>query len=255
MSNNNKSKMADIDEVMYSCGVEVLHPGGLEITDDMARMCNIGDGKKVLDIGAGKGTTACYLSQKYECEIVGIDMSDRMLAYAEERAQAKGLEDKVSFKKANALTLPFEEESFDTVLTECTTTLLDKEKAFAEFLRVVRCGGYIGDLEMTWLKPPPRELEDKVYELWGGFTTMTLHQWMDFFVQMKMVDIHAVDFSKTMLNIERKMIQDLGFIGICRLSYNLILHSDMRKAMIEYEKIFKEYKDYIGYGYVVGRKN
>ena len=46
-------QMADIDEIMYSCGLEILHPGGIEKTDEMARMCNIGDGKKVLDIGSG----------------------------------------------------------------------------------------------------------------------------------------------------------------------------------------------------------
>ena len=49
------------------------------------------------------------------------------------------------------MNLPFEDESFDIVLTECTTTLLvDKEKAFSEFIRVTTPGGYIGDLEMIW---------------------------------------------------------------------------------------------------------
>ena len=44
-------KMADIDEMMYSCGLEILHPGG---TDEMVRMCKISKDKKVLDIGFGK---------------------------------------------------------------------------------------------------------------------------------------------------------------------------------------------------------
>jgi cyclopropane fatty-acyl-phospholipid synthase-like methyltransferase len=60
-------KMADIDELMYSCGLEILHPGGIEKTDEMARACKIEKGKKVLDIGSGKGVTACYLAQKYQC--------------------------------------------------------------------------------------------------------------------------------------------------------------------------------------------
>ena len=47
-----------------SCGLEILHPGGIERTDEMARMCKIGKDKKVLDIGSGKGVTACYLAQK-----------------------------------------------------------------------------------------------------------------------------------------------------------------------------------------------
>lgn len=63
--------MIDIDELMYSYGLEILHPGGIEKTDKMARTCKVGKGKKVLDIGSGKGVTACYLAQKYECEAVG----------------------------------------------------------------------------------------------------------------------------------------------------------------------------------------
>jgi len=44
-------KMADIDEIMYSCSLEILHPWG---TDEMVRMCKISKDKKVLDIGFGK---------------------------------------------------------------------------------------------------------------------------------------------------------------------------------------------------------
>ena len=35
------SRAADVDDVMYACGAEVLHPGGLERTDEMARMQDI----------------------------------------------------------------------------------------------------------------------------------------------------------------------------------------------------------------------
>ena len=97
-------KMADIDEMMYSCGLDILHPGGIEKTDEMARMCKIGKGKRVLDIGSGKGVTACYLAQKYGCEVVGVDLSERMIEYAREMARRKGLADKVSFRRADAPT-------------------------------------------------------------------------------------------------------------------------------------------------------
>ena len=79
-------KMADIDEITYSCGLEILHPGR---TDEMVRMCKISKDKKVLDIGSGKGITACYLAQKYGCEIIGIDLSERMIEYAREMARKK----------------------------------------------------------------------------------------------------------------------------------------------------------------------
>jgi len=254
MERSKMGKMADIDEMMYSCGLEILHPGGIEKTDEMARMCEIGKGKKVLDIGSGKGVTACYLAQKYECEVVGVDLSERMVEYAKEIAKKNGLDDRVSFRRANAHNLPFEDESFNIVLAECTTVLLDKGKAFSEFLRVTKSGGYIGDLEMTWQKLPPKELVDKVYDVWERFRTMTLEGWKEFYETIGMVDIKTVDFSETIPDMEKAMKKELGLKGMIKMGCKLSLRSDLRKAMNEYRKIFKEYSDYIGYSYVVGRK-
>jgi ubiquinone/menaquinone biosynthesis C-methylase UbiE len=247
-------KMADIDEMMYCCGLEILHPGGIDKTDEMAIMCNIGKDKKVLDIGSGKGVTTCYLAQKYECEVIGVDLSDRMIEYAKEMAKEKGLKDKVSFKRINEHNLPFEDENFDIVLAECTTVLLDKEKAFLEFLRVTKHDGYIGDLEMTWQKLPPKELEERVYDIWEGFRTMTLEEWKDFYERMRMDDVKTVDFSETIPDMEKAMKKELGIKGMIKMGCSILLRSDLRKAMNEYREIFKEYSDYIGYGYVIGRK-
>ena len=61
-----------------------------------------------MDIGSGKGITACYLAQGYECEVIGVDLSERMLEYAKEMAKKKGLEDRVSFRRADAHSLPFD---------------------------------------------------------------------------------------------------------------------------------------------------
>lgn len=240
------AKMADIDEFMYSCG--------LEKTEEMARMCKIGKGKRVLDIGCGKGVTACYLAQKYGCEVVGIDVSEIMVEYARELARKKGLDGKVSFRIADAHNLPFEDESFDIVIAECTTVLLDKEKAFREFIRVLKPGGYIGDLEMIWRKQPPEELVEKTYEVWGGFKTMTIEKWKRFFEKLGLIEVKAIDFSNEIPDIEKAFIKELGFKGIIKMACKLLFRPDIRRAMSEYMKIFKEYKDYIGYGYIVGRK-
>jgi len=248
------SKMADIDEVMYSCGLEILHPGGLEKTDQMARMCGIGRDKYVLDVGSGKGTTACYLARKYECKVVGIDLSERMVEYAYETAVKKRVDNRVSFQKADAVNLPFGDESFNIVLAECTTVFLSKEKALSEFLRVTKTGGYIGDLEMTWQKPPPRELVERVYDVWEGFATSTLEEWKELFEGIGLVDVGTVDFSETIPDMERIMKKELGFKGQIKMCCNLLFNPGLRKAMKESSRIFRDYVDYIGYGYVVGQK-
>ncbi len=48
-------KIADIGEFMYSCGLEILHLGGLERAGKMVGMWGVGEGKHVLDVGVRRG--------------------------------------------------------------------------------------------------------------------------------------------------------------------------------------------------------
>ena len=249
-----RGRIVSMDELLYSCGLEVLHPGGLEKTDEMARACGIGRDKKVLDVGCGKGVTACYLAQKYACTVVGVDISERMIRYAEELAERRGLRGRVRFRVANAYDLPFEGESFDIVIAECTTVLLDRERAFREFLRVLKPGGYVGDLEMIWRRPPPRELVQKTFGVWEGFTTMTIDEWRAFFERIGLVDVVTVDFSDEIRDIGKAFMRELGVKGVVRMACKLLVSPRLIRTMMEYMEIFRRYRDYIGYGYIVGRK-
>ena len=249
-----RGRVADVDEFLYSCGLEVLHPGGLEKTDEMARMCGVGRGKRVLDVGCGKGVTACYLARKYGCVVVGVDASERMVEYARELASRRGLGDRVSFKVADAHSLPFGDESFDIVIAECTTVMLDKERAFREFLRVLKPGGCLDDLEMIWRREPPRELVERVREVWGGFETMTLEKWVELLEEVGLVDIRAVDFSDEIQSMWKAFIRELGIWGVMRMACKLLLRPDVLRAMREYAEIFSKYRDYIGYAYFVGEE-
>ena len=57
-----------------------------------------------------------------------------------------------------------------------------------------------------------------------------------------------------MSNMEESMKKQLGLKGKTKMALKLLLRPDLRKAMKESERIFKDYFDYIGYGYVTGRK-
>jgi len=97
-------------------------------------------------------------------------------------------------------------------------------------------------------------LEDKVYYVWEGFRTMTLEGWKEFYERMGMVDVKTADFSEAIPDMEKAMKKKLGLRGMTKMIYKLLLHSDLREVMNEYRKIFKEYSDYIGSGYIVGKK-
>ena len=46
---------------------EILHPGGLEITRELATFCHIEKDSKILDAASGTGESACYLQENFCC--------------------------------------------------------------------------------------------------------------------------------------------------------------------------------------------
>lgn len=97
-------------------------------------------GKRILDAGCGDG----YLSRKLArlgARVTGVEISERMLAYAREEQEHESLE--ISYHLASCSSLSFLPDSaFDVVLTNnVIQDLADYQEAFREFCRLLRPGG------------------------------------------------------------------------------------------------------------------
>ena len=96
-------------------------------------------GKQCLDVGCGGGRYSVAMARLGAARVVGCDLSE--VGMADARARAEGMSN-VSFEKASALDLPFEDESFDFV---CCSGVLhhttDADKGLDELTRVLRLGG------------------------------------------------------------------------------------------------------------------
>jgi SAM-dependent methyltransferase len=107
-------------------------------------LCHSADlraGERVLDVACGSGTAALVASRRY-CDVTGIDYVPELIARAEQRAAADGLE--AVFRVGDAQDLPFSDGSFDSVLSVYGVHFApDQEKAASEMLRVCRPGGRI----------------------------------------------------------------------------------------------------------------
>lgn len=120
---------------------------------------HLGDlrGKRVLDVGCGKGRFARVLrDQEPLAELWGLDISDEMLGFVPAGIQTR----------AGSMTdLPFESDFFDgAYATESLEHAVEIERAVAEICRVVKPGGRIAVI-------------DKNAEQWGRLETPEWERW------------------------------------------------------------------------------
>jgi len=98
--------------------------------------------ERVLDIATGPG----YIAEAFAGaarEVVGVDLTDAMLAIAKERTRARGVPN-VSFRAADAENLPFESGWFDVVVCRLALHHLMKPlQVLGEMARVCRAGGTV----------------------------------------------------------------------------------------------------------------
>ncbi len=105
--------------------------------------------EKIIDVGCGIGGSTLHLAQKFASKATGITLSPVQAFRAKERAAEAGLDDRIRFEVANALEMPFQDDTFDLVWSlESGEHMPDKSKFLAECYRVLKPGGKI--ILATW---------------------------------------------------------------------------------------------------------
>lgn len=139
---------------------ESFHPGGTRLTGRLGSLLNLGPGSHVLDVAAGRGTSAFYLAETVGCEVTGVDLSDENIRIATAEAGRLALTGKVSFQPGDAETLRFAGDTFDAIVCECAfCTFPNKPLAAREFHRVLKPGSQLGLSDLTRTRELIPELE------------------------------------------------------------------------------------------------
>ena len=123
----------------------------------------------MLDLGCGAGTDAlvAWLMVGREGSVTGIDMTPEMLAKAGAGAAALGAAN-VEFVEGEAERLPFEDASFDVVISNGVIDLIpDKDAVFGEIHRVLVPGARLQIADVTIQRPVSDEGRRNI-DLWTG---------------------------------------------------------------------------------------
>ena len=115
----------------------IFEPYALDIAQRVAAL----QPSRLLEIAAGTGVVTRQLAQALPdtTSIIATDLNQPMLDHASAIGTARAVE----WRQADAMQLPFADESFDVVVCQFGVMFFpDKAKAFAEARRVLRAGGH-----------------------------------------------------------------------------------------------------------------
>lgn len=122
----------------YAPLAERLRPAAAELV----RACGIGPGMRVLDVAAGNGNAAVE-AVRAGAEAVASDFAPLQVAQGRERTEGEGLH--IEWVEADAEELPFDDGSFDAVVSVFGAMFAPRpERVASELFRVVRPGGTVG---------------------------------------------------------------------------------------------------------------
>ena len=139
-------RIAGVYDLMNSVMTAGMHQRWRERAVELAR---VGPGSRALDVATGTGDFAVAL-RRAGAEVVACDFSEEML----ERARRK--EPAARFEWADALALPYEDDSFDAATVGFgARNFSDLGRGLREMARVVRPGGRVVVLEITTPQRPP----------------------------------------------------------------------------------------------------
>ena len=140
-------------------------------------LAQLNEGEVVLDLGSGGGIDVLLSAKRVGVtgKAYGLDMTDEMLALANENKKRAGAEN-VEFLKGDIENIPLPDNSVDVIISNCVINLsADKKRVLEESYRVLKPGGRfaVSDVVVRGAVPEPVK---KSMELWVGCVAGALEE-------------------------------------------------------------------------------
>lgn len=125
--------------------VDEFHIGGRQATDHLMDQLDFSQQTHLLDVGCGLGGAARYVADKYHTRVTGIDLTPEYIETGRVLSSWVRLDRRVTLKQGSALSMPFDDNSFDGgYMLHVGMNIEDKAALFAEVYRVLRPGSCFG---------------------------------------------------------------------------------------------------------------
>jgi len=154
-------------------------------------------GEIVLDLGSGGGIDVLLSAHRVgpTGKAYGLDMTDEMLALAEENKRKSGLTN-VEFLKGEIENIPLPDNSVDVIISNCVINLSgDKDRVLKEAFRVLKPGGRFAVSDVVVRGDVPAEIK-KNMELWVGCVAGALSDY-EYVAKLTKVGFDNIDIEPT----------------------------------------------------------
>lgn len=128
-------------------------PGSVETSKLAVRLAGLerAKGLKIADIGCGTGASALLLAEELSAEVTAVDFLPVFLEELQQRAQARGLADRIRPLACSMTALPFADNEFDVLWAEGSVYNMGFENGVRAWRRFLKPGGMLVLSEITWL--------------------------------------------------------------------------------------------------------
>jgi len=140
-------------------------------------LAKLSPGEVVLDLGSGGGIDVLLSAKRVgpTGKAYGLDMTDEMLALANENKRKAGVEN-VEFLKGEIEHIPLPDDCVDVIISNCVINLsADKDRVLREALRVLKPGGRFAVSDVVTRGEMPAEIRQSVL-LWVGCVAGALEE-------------------------------------------------------------------------------
>jgi ubiquinone/menaquinone biosynthesis C-methylase UbiE len=161
---------------------------GLDLAKKLLEMVELGTRTDFLEVGCGKGEVAKYIARNYMGNVIATDIDAAQIAAAKE---GSGNRSNLSFQTADAVALPFDDESFDVVISfGVLHHIEDWQKALSEIKRVLKPDGYLVYAEVIY--PEAISSMDKVSRFSFGLESIDIDEMKSLLKKHGFTEIHSL---------------------------------------------------------------
>ncbi len=238
--------MAFLDEVNRP-------PGGKDSVRRVVQNTFLTPSSKALDVGCNTGYVTFEIAHLVGCKVTGLDIDSSMIKTAEKNRKKDTHAQLISFRKGDAMRLPFKTRTFDLVMSGGSTAFVDdKINAIKEYKRVTKQWGFVADVNFFYHTKPPAILLKKLNALLDiNIQPWDKSYWLKIYEGADLEPYY--EYEGKMSKVSNRQVSEYCDAMIRHRKLNPAVKKIMYARLSEAMTLFNENHKYLAYGVFVYR--